>query len=287
MRSMSDILADGVIRAGSASGGEASASAGADHQQAGGGTPPAPAAAAKESPQAQDQGEDAEAEQVPDDLDGLKRALAAARGDKRKARKAYREVEAQLAELRGRISVYQQHGANPAPAGGQKPQGQQQSQEPDISDEDWYGKGPAAVKAYIAAMRQRDRQEADLRRLNASEKRALKNHADFEQKLDLFKKHAPPHVVKQMLEEDDPAEFAYDYANTLDQIKDTPTLDDLRKKIRAEIEAEMAAKNSGAVVDQPQAKPPIPRSLAGARGNGAGGNTTKWVGPRPMGEILK
>ena len=85
-------------------------------------------------------GDETEDEHVPDDLDGIKRALAAARGDKRKARKKWQETEQQLAELRGKLAVYQQ-GQRPMPG---QPQPQQATPEgpKGPTDDEFYAAGP-------------------------------------------------------------------------------------------------------------------------------------------------
>jgi hypothetical protein len=220
-------------------------------------------------------GED-EQDHVPGDFDGLKRALAAARGDKRKARKAWQETEKQLAELRGRLSAMER----PQPA-------QQQPAAPaqfDLNDETFFGQGPEAVKRYVSMQIAADREERRKEHLNRSEAAARERHEDFQEAYNAFETAARSNraLWEQAVNSYDPAEFAYKTGRTYQQLDGVSDLDQLKAKFRAEFEAEMAQKS--APVAAPVAAPP--KSIAGARGSGITATST-WSGPRPIGDILR
>lgn len=268
--------------------------------EAKGETPERPVVAAKTAPttkqraQNQPDSED-EHEHVPDDLEGLKRALAAARGDKRKARKQWQDTEKALAEVNGRLSAYQQQQARPHPAPAAAPPEQPK---PSDIDEAGYFAGPAAVKEYVTAREKAQREEllkevrenlgpqfVQQAKEQFSEASARRRYPDFQAKLDAFKQIATPAEFQRAAREADPYEYVYQYAATYEQVKDTPTLEDLKKKWREEWEAEMASsqepreRQAQSPESQPApAKPPVPKSLAGARGSGAS-VTPQWTGP--------
>jgi hypothetical protein len=234
---------------------------------------------------AEDSESDDDAATVPDSLDGLKRALAAARGDKRKARKAWRDTEMQLAELRGRLEVMQR--------GPQTPKVDEpkiEAPKPPTLDEDgFYSRGPEAVREYLehrlATERESWGRQVEQRMfLDRSEARAMARHEDYNEKLELFRSTASPAVVQQMLSDHDPAEYVYEWASTYAQVKDTPSIEALRDKLREEIRQEMAASQPATQADRPAPQPP-PRSIASARGTGVH-VTQQWSGPRPMSQIL-
>lgn len=265
---------------------------------------PAVAKDTSDKKEAIDAHEDAEDEHVPDNLDGLKKALGAARGDKRKARKAYREVETQLAELKGRIAVYvaqlQRQAANaqsPAPI---KPE-PAKAPPPDITDDNFYLQGPKTIKDYVEhrfatldgrlneTRAEYDRRVAELR-TDISRENARRRHSDYDEVTESFRGKEPPHVAQDILASHDPAERLYEYAKAFREFSGVDSVDAFRAKIeaevRAKVEAEYAAK-SQAVTPQHQApKPPVPQqSLAGARGNGFG-KPAAWSGPRTLEQIV-
>ena len=247
---------------------------------------------AKEPKAAEQKAEEQDAEDaiVPDDLAGLKRALAAARGDKRKARKAWRDTELQLSELKGRLEAAQ-HSPVVHQEPAQKPAPKEPPKAPVLDEDAFYSQGPTAVQTYLDARLASERdawakQTEQQRFLDRSEARAEAKHQDYKAKLELFQQSASPQVIQQMLADEDPAEFVYEWASAYDVIKDTPSIEALRAKIRQEVLAEQSA---GQAAEQPAAvarpKPQPQRSIAGARGTGAHVKA-QWAGPRPMTEIL-
>ena len=225
-------------------------------------------------------------EDVPDDLERLKRAVQAARGDKRKARKAWRETELQLAELRGKYDALV--------AAAKRPVAEQELKKEEIApkvvdlDEDaFYGKGPAAVKEYLEHRLQAEREQLtqQMQRqlwIERSEAKARAAHPDYQDKFKLFAEHADEAVRAHAFRQDDPAEYVYTWATAWSEFKDVPSIDALKAKIRAEIEAEIATRGAA----NAQAPKPQPtRSIAGARGTGAHATQT-WTGPTPLSVIL-
>lgn len=228
----------------------------------------------KTEPAKQETGDETEQdEHVPDDLQGLKRALAAARGDKRKARKKWQEAEKAMAELRGKLSVTERQPKQPSQ--------QNQPKKIDLTDEEFFGRGPEAVKAYVEHQVAIVREEQKAQWLNRSEAAARERYADFQEAYLDFQElaKAQPYLWAQMDNVHDPAEFVYRTGKTFRELKGVSNLDDLRKKIRAEVEAELQQRQS------PGSAPPPPKSIAGARGTGSPAAQT-WAGPRSLDDIL-
>jgi hypothetical protein len=208
--------------------------------------------------------EDEEDAHVPDDLSGLKRALAAARGDKRKARKQWQETEKRLAELSGRMSAMHQQPRADAP-------------KPPSPEDDFYANPVAAMQ----------RQAAQLRReMSVEMMRSVRE--DYDQVVSEFarKIQGTPiatQIEAQLSNHPNPARFVYDYAKNFAKLEGVSSIDDFEKKVeervRARLEAEYAERQ------QPVNTRPIPKpSLAGARGNGAGA-PQNWAGPRSFDEL--
>jgi hypothetical protein len=248
--------------------------------------------------------EDAEDEHVPDSFEGFKKALSATRGDKRKLKKQYREVEMQLAEFKGRYSTLEQQlqrqAAIQQPPEPIKPE-PVKAPPPDITDDNFYLQGPKTIKDYVehrfAALDGRlnetraeyDRRVAELR-TDIIRENARRRHSDYDEVTASFKGKEPPHVAADILNSADPAERLYEYAKAFREFSGVDSVDAFRAKIeadvRAKVEDEYAAK-SQAVAPQHQApKPPVPQqSLAGARGNGFG-KPAVWSGPRSLEQIV-
>jgi hypothetical protein len=163
---------------------------------------------------------------------------------------------------------------------------------PGISLDDFYAKGPEAVTAYVEpyVAKQISQAKEEIRRsMSVSSARA--RHPDYETKVAATVGYVPPHIEQQILASDDPAEAWYQFATAFEQFRDINSVDDLRSKMkaeaRAELEAEFSARGQAPAAQHPVApKPPIPQSLAGARGNGAG-QPARWIGPRSMNDILR
>jgi phage shock protein A len=214
--------------------------------------------------------DDGEQDHVPDDLDGLKKALAAARGDKRKARKQWQETERKLAELQGQISVYKQTGAPKEPEP-QQPVG------PDITEEEFWGQGPAAIKKYFDAREQRIFERLREEKIHTSVAAARQKYADFNDNCKAFDDacKANPQLWQQAINDSDPGEFAYRNGKVLLEMQGINSLDELEQKIEARVREKIAAEQTSepaiqATIPQTPVKPQIPKSLASVRGTGLG-----------------
>lgn len=210
-------------------------------------------------------------DQTPEDLEGLKRALKAARGDKRRERKKWHEVERELAELRGRFSAIQTTA---------QPQGEQSKA---VSPEDEFYLNPVEalrkVEQRVVGSVQRQLREISVARMRAE-------HDDYEETVRDFAREVQGTPVEaqlnaQLANHPDPARLAYTYARNFKQLRGASSVEELTEKLRAEIRAEFEAGRS----DRP--KPPAPQpSIAGARGSGVS-PTAQWTGPRSLDEILR
>lgn len=220
----------------------------------------------------------------PADYEGFKKALAASREDTKAEKKRRREVERELAEFRGKLSVYQQQ---------QQPQAQATpAEEPiDLTEENFFD--PEAVKAYVAHREQRLEQKYEAKfealeqqRMMRSAMRARAKHEDFDEKLKAFDAIAPDgsQLQQQAKNHHDPAEFVYRYMADVEATQGADSVEDLKEKLRAEIRAEEAAKQAGAGNPAPApatSRPAIPKSIANARGSGAGVKP-EWSGRREL-----
>jgi hypothetical protein len=118
-------------------------------------------------------------------------------------------------------------------------------------------------------------------RFNTSEMLVREKFQDVDDVIGTFKEAAAanPALIAQMHAHPHPWKFAYEEGKRLRfaaEIGNDPEA--YRKKLRAEIEAELKAQ--GAPQSQQPGAPALPQSLAGARSAGARGNT--WTGPTPL-----
>lgn len=101
----------------------------------------------------------------------------------------------------------------------------------------------------IASVEQRFEQRLQVNLLNMSEAQAKARHEDYDQKYEVFERMARenPAIVQAMLQQADPAEYAYNMATQkifTDEIGSNPKEyeDKLRAKIRLELEQEFKQK---------------------------------------------
>ncbi len=209
---------------------------------------------------AEDEGSD------PVDLAGFKRALAAARGDKRKMRKQWQETQKQLANLEGQLTALRQQQVKPA----------EEAKQPDDPELDFYGNPIGFVDKRVQTVEQQLRDF----RFKTSLRAAVKAYPDFAEAEAAFVAAAQrnPNLAQQLQAHDDPAEFAYQTGKEIIEYE-------AFRRHRAQQGAAPVAPSSSQAAPQPPAKPTIPKSIAGARGSGAG-VTQPWAGPRSLDEIL-
>jgi hypothetical protein len=240
------------------------------------------AASAKPAPTSQAKPPDHDDEEdegnVPDNLDGLKRALAASRGDKRKMRRQWQETKEALAKLEGRMAAMQQPAPKPA-----------EPAKPETNPGDKFYGNPVE---YIDSVEKRvlEATQARIRQYSIAQARAA--HDDFDQVVGEFVREIQGTPLEQQLiaqeaQHPDPARYVYETARQYSQIRGVKSVDDLRSKIeaevRAKVEAEYAQRNSQSPAAATQK--PIPQSLAGVRANGAS-KPQAWSGPRSLEDIL-
>lgn len=125
------------------------------------------------------------------------------------------------------------------------------------------------------------------RELRKSVRRAAKAHEDWAERAAEFDEVAKkdPALEQEMLDADDPAEFAYQHVGVLRERKGTANLVEYRAKLkeetRREVLAEIEAKTKAKAADASQ----IVTSNASARGSGAG-TAPAWSGPTPLSELV-
>ena len=123
-------------------------------------------------------------------------------------------------------------------------------------------------------------------RINFSETMARKTHTDFDEKMAVFFEMAKesPVVVKQMIDADDPGEFAYKLANNHSKLALAGNLDALldqrEKELRVKLEAEYNTKNE----EKQRIMNSIPKSLSDVGSTGL--NRPTWTGPDTLNDIL-
>lgn len=124
-------------------------------------------------------------------------------------------------------------------------------------------------------------------RFNISEDLVRQTHTDVDETVGLFMEAAKqnPALIAQMHAHRSPWKFAYDEGKRLkfaSEIGNDPEA--YRKKVRAEVEAELRGQTPASSQSQQPAAQPLPQSLAGARSAGARGTT--FTGPTPMENIF-
>lgn len=129
-------------------------------------------------------------------------------------------------------------------------------------------------------------------RLDTSDALARRAHADYPDKLQKFTEmcHTVPGLFQQMLQQPDPAEFAYKTAKTHEELESAGSIDELRAKIetdtRAKVEAEIRAKIKAEEEARQAAAAALPGSLSKVTGAGAPSRVS-WSGPTSLDSILK
>jgi hypothetical protein len=236
-------------------------------------------AKAEAKPKAEAKSDDGEDEGPdPTDVAGYKKALAAARGDKRKYRKQWQEADRKFAEIEGRAKAQAEMLAAL----------QQQKQQPEKKPEekpDPFNRLIEEPEGFVNSM-----VEPKLMKhwLSASEYQARKQYEDYSEAEAAFFKAA--NQMPSLLAEIERAPWAAgDYVyNTGKQIlthgQQQSEVEQYKARI-AELEAAQSGSSTNAAsVTTPAAKP-IPKTIAASRGNGASAKQS-WAGPRSLDEIL-
>jgi len=231
---------------------------------------------------------------TPDHVEGLRRALDASRGDKRKFRKKWQETERQLAEVQGVLKAYQQQLQTTRQAPPAPPAVQESPKEP--TDDDLWSVGPAK---YIAqrerAQREQVTGEIERALMDAGKDLQRSLHDDFDDTLkELVAQAGQNQAIARQLDAElasvppiQRAGVAYNYAKTFAQVQGVGSIEELEARVEARVRAKIAAEQQAAQPPESPATParPPPKSIAGARGNGVG-KPREWKGPRTLKEIL-
>ena len=215
---------------------------------------------------------------MPGDLDGFKKALAATRGDKRKARKQWQEAERRAAKLEGELEALRRM----APQAKNEPEAKAEPSE----EFDW--ENPTAFVKRMAQQAIPDIDAVSVKaRADISEFYARQSHADYEDKKAYFMSRAAqdPSLLREVFSAPAPAEALYQKAAALKEREDFDRDPNAwRDAERERLRAEMSGDTTESAPQRP-AKTPIPRSIAGARGSGVG-VTREWVGPRKTEDVF-
>jgi len=256
---------------------------------------PEPVVAAKtegEKPKVEEVAFDDDAETKPVDVSGYEKALDAARGDKRRAKKLWQEAKAKIVEEVAKARKEAEETAYQRAMQFVRPQAQASVSDaptvPDLNDTNFFD--PNEVKKYVAHMVKTGVDSVDAKWFQRNIAAARERHADFDEFETEFKKAIAtnPQLGAQADNSPDPAEFAYRTGKTLREMQGVGTIDELRTKIAAEERAKILAEQGQPTPQStPQtARPPLPKpSLAGSRGTGIGIQAA-WAGPRSMTDIL-
>lgn len=130
-------------------------------------------------------------------------------------------------------------------------------------------------------------QQASLNaRLDISEMMARQSHPDFEEKRAAFLQamQTTPGLQQRAIQDPHPWDFAYRYIANQERMEQLGAVDvtDLEAKLRAQIEAEYAAKANEALKTT---LPGVPPSLSAERNVGSRQGPA-WAGPSPLSDIL-
>lgn len=243
--------------------------------------------------------EDEKEEQLPDDRQGLLKAIASVRGDRRYARKKWREVEKELQEerrqreeerqararLEGELNSLRQFATKQQA----KPTTTEKAPDP---EELFWQKGPGAFiserEQQLMAKLEQQLADRERREFERDRARMRRTHEDYEAAEAAFKEAAAndPSLFAKAEQSGDALYYVYQHGKELQRLKEygpVNSVAELEAKIREKLEAELRGQPStpAAAPSQPPAKPPIPtKSIASARGTSVG-VTRDWSGPRP------
>lgn len=143
-------------------------------------------------------------------------------------------------------------------------------------------------EARLTEIEQKFEQKMTVERLNISESFARDKYADFEEKMAIFSElvHENPAIYQTMLQQANPAEYAYKTSMQTQKLKDFGDPLAYEAKLRTEIEEKVKAEYEQKLQAELKKRNEIPGSLADSRSIG-GVSTQAWSGPAPLSDILK
>lgn len=191
------------------------------------------------------------------------------RNKRKDEQKRSRELEQQLAQLRGRLEATERF-AQPSPAA------------PPADPDTQFWQSPTG---FVEQAIQAKEAEFQNRFVAMSEMMVREQHSDFDEALESFQDAArsAPHLIAQMRVNPHPAKFVYETGKTYAKAKDVGSIDELEARIRADERAKVTAelRKESAL----SAAENIPKSIAGARGSGGDGRPV-WGGPKPITKVF-
>ena len=123
---------------------------------------------------------------------------------------------------------------------------------------------------------------------------ARSRHPDYQENLNAFLKiaHGNQPLYHQMLQAQDPAEFAYSMGKNQRELADVGNLDALKKRVegetRVKVEAEIREKMKKEDEARKATVAALPGSLSNVTGASSGASARpSWSGPTPLDNILK
>lgn len=154
---------------------------------------------------------------------------------------------------------------------------EQARKQKEVEDDDPYAAG---IKQELQSQFQ---QQLLAQKLDLSESFARDKHADFDDKLTVFESMVAenPSLYHQMIQQANPAEFAYKTASAQLKMKEMANPEEYETKLREKIRAELKAEQEAEAAKRGE----LPGSLAGARGV-AGTKMPTYAGPAPLSDIL-
>lgn len=230
--------------------------------------------------------DDADDEGDPDpndrSVEGLRTALTAVRGDKRKLKKQWKETEKRAEEASRRIAHLEGQIAALSQRGAQKPDAKEQPAKK--ARPDFYGDPEAHISARETELREELAAKQFQRDATRSERAMKRQHEDYDDAKAAFlaEVQRKPYLWQQVADDPDPAEVVYEEGRKL--LGGTQTSDEVAQLKARIAELEAAPASSGTAAPKPT-RPPIPKSNAAARGTGNGAQKT-WQGPRRFEELF-
>jgi hypothetical protein len=207
------------------------------------------------------------------------KALEEERKKRQAEQKRSAELERKLAQLEGRLSVFEKSNGN----------GQGKADETNPDDE-FFAAGPSGfVEKKLTAVEQRILQQVgQLRgqdRLAMSREIVRSMHKDYDETIATFRELADgdPSLERQCLSAPNPAKWAYDYTKLHQKLANVGSLEDLEAQIRERVRQELEQEQRGNSARAEAAK--VSTSSAGARS--AGSTAPVDVGEESLEDLLK
>lgn len=131
------------------------------------------------------------------------------------------------------------------------------------------------------------RNELIRQKLDMSEAFAREKHADFDEKLEVFASlvQENPALYQQMVQQSNPAEFAYKAASAQQKLKEMGDPTEYEQKLRQQITAELEEKYNAKLDAETKKRQQLPGTLSGAKG-ATGIQAQTWAGPTDLKDIL-